>query len=128
MWLRGLRICLLGCGFDPRPHSVGCVSCSVGHRCSSDVTPSLGTSTCHGCSHKKKKNQPPSESHQTPSASFYHRLKDIGGRGISPKKETARVRRHGYLQVSGFSFLEYLVYTWVLSLDDIRNADFFFKS
>ena len=31
--------------------------CSVGHRCGSDSTPSLGTSMCYGCDPKKKKKK-----------------------------------------------------------------------
>ena len=33
------------------------MSCGVGRSCSSNWTPSLGTSTCLGCSPKKKKDQ-----------------------------------------------------------------------
>ena len=31
-----------------------CHSCGIGHSCSSDSTPGLGTSLCHACSHKKE--------------------------------------------------------------------------
>jgi len=63
------------------------------------------------------KNQLRSEGNQTTLASPHHHLWVIGKCGISPKKVT--VRKHGCLQVSGFRFLEYLVYTWVFSLDDL---------
>ena len=51
-----------GFGFYPWPRSVGegsgiAVCCGVGRRCSSVLTPSLGTSPCHGCGPKKKKER-----------------------------------------------------------------------
>ena len=50
--LRGLRI--WHC--QELPHRIlHCCNCGygVGHSCSSDLTPSPGTSTCHGCDHRK---------------------------------------------------------------------------
>ena len=34
-----------------------CHGCGVGQSCSSDLTPGPGTSTCHSCSHREKKEK-----------------------------------------------------------------------
>ena len=50
VWRSGLK--------DP-----GCGSCGIGRSCGLNLIPGLGTSECHGCSHRTKRNQKPSPNH-----------------------------------------------------------------
>ena len=42
-----------------------CLSCSVGHSCSSNLTPGQGTFICHRCSHKKTKRKEDKDVYKT---------------------------------------------------------------
>ena len=56
--LNGLRIqCCCELWFRSQDRNPCCCDCSVGQHCSSNSTPSLGTSICRGCGPKKMKKK-----------------------------------------------------------------------
>ena len=53
----------MSCGIGPDVAQIlPCCGCGVSSGCSSDLTPSLGTSMCQSCSPKKKKKEKKKES------------------------------------------------------------------